>query len=86
MTYYRTTGSFETLKNTVILPLLNPFKNKIGFMYRDNEIIICSPNQDALEIIRSHYNLTECELPNKFFEKDRRWGYFGDQSLFEPIL
>jgi hypothetical protein len=55
---------------------------EIGFMYRENQIIIRSEDENILDIIRKQYSLTPCEQPSNFLDKDRAWAYWGNNRLF----
>lgn len=62
---------------------LSSFKTEMGFMYRGNEIIVRSQNDQALKILRKNFDLIACEQPSNILDSDSGWSYFGNSKVFE---
>lgn len=88
MTYYKVHDTWENFFNFIKQRLEKIDKDKIGFLYRTKEnsqnIYITSLDDNALDIIRTQYNLTQCEQPANFL--DNNWGYTGNHNLFDLKL
>lgn len=80
MKYYRLRENWDAFKTFRDAEITNP--SEVGFMHRDNEIIVASLNDGIVEILRSKYELEECEQPSNYFDKDRDWGY-ANKQFFE---
>ena len=83
MDTYRITEDWEKFQKFVFDKLKNVNKEAIGFMHRDNEIIIRSYENTILTIIGQHYTLTPCEQPSNVFDGDDGWAYMGNHRLFD---
>jgi hypothetical protein len=83
MNTYKVTEEWTDFEKFILDKLKDVDKEAVGFMYRDNEIIIRSYDDTILTIIRQHYKLIPCEQPSNVFDGDDGWAYMGNHRLFD---
>ncbi len=86
MNTYRVNEEWNTFQQFIFNNLHQVDRDAIGFMYRENEIIIRSINESILDIIRKQYTLMPCEQPGNYLNNCKEWAYMGNQNLFDVIL
>ena len=85
MDTYKVKSDWSTFRQFAI-DNLSAYKENIGFMHRDNEIIIRSLENKPLDILSQQYKLAPCDQPSNFLNSEDGWAYFGNHNLFELKL